>query len=173
MVTRSVDYKLAFAKSICQWLKTTIISIQSLNPVQFFATPQFLQLLHSRPPCPSPTPGVHPNPCSLSWWCHPIISSSIIPFSSCPQSFPASMSFLMSQLFASGGQNMGVSASASFCPRNIQDWFPLGWTGWISLLSKGLSRVFSNTRVQKHQFFSAQLSLLTSIHDNWKNHSLD
>ena len=114
---------------------------------------------HARPPCPSPTPGVHPNPCPLSRWCHPTISSSVIPFSSCPQSFPASGSFQMSQLFASDGQSTGVSASASVLPMNTQDWSPLGWTGWISLQSKGLSRVFSNTTVQKHQFFSAQLSL--------------
>ena len=114
---------------------------------------------HARPPCPSPTPGVHPNSCPLSQWCHPAISSSVIPFSSCLQSFPASGSFLMSQLFASGGQRIGVSASTSVLPMNTQDWSPLGWTGWISLQSKGLSRVFSNTTVQKHQFFSAQLSL--------------
>ena len=105
---------------------------------------------HARPPCPLPTPGVHPNPCPLSWWCHPTTSSSVIPFSSCPQSFPASGSFPMSQLFASGGQSIGVAAS-SFLPMNTQDWSPLGWTGWISLQSKGLSRVFSNTTVQKHQ----------------------
>ena len=117
------------------------------------------ELQHDRPPRPSPTAGVHPNPCSLSWWCHPTISSSVVPFSSCPQSFPASGSFQMSQLFASGGQSIGVSASARLLPMNIQDWYPLGWTGWISLQSKGLSRVFSNTTVQKHQFFSAQLSL--------------
>ena len=114
---------------------------------------------HARPPCPSPTPRVHPSPCPLSWRCHLTISSSVVPFSSCPQSFSTSGSFQMSQLFTSGSQSMGVSASASFCPRNIQDWFPLGWTGWISLLSKGLSRIFSNTIVQKHQFFGAQLSL--------------
>ena len=113
---------------------------------------------HTRPPCPSPTPGVHPNPCPSSWWCHPVISSSVIPFSSCPQSFPASGSFPMNQLFASGGQNTRVSASTSVFPVNTQNWFPLGWTGWISLQSKGLSRVFSNTTVQKHQFFCAQLS---------------
>ena len=100
---------------------------------------------HARPPCPSPTPGVHPNPCPLSWWCHPTISSSVVPFFSCPQSFPVSGSFPMSQLFASGGQSIGVSASASVLPVNTQDWSPLGWTGWISLQSKGLSRVFSNT----------------------------
>ena len=114
---------------------------------------------HARPLCPSPTPRVHPNPCPLSWWCHPTISSSVVPFSSCPQSFPASRSFQMSQLFASGGQSIGVSASTSVLPTNTQDWSPLGWTGWISLQSKGLSGVFSYTTVQKHQFFGAQLSL--------------
>ena len=114
---------------------------------------------HARPSCPSPTPGVYPNPCPLCRWCHPTISSSVVPFSSCPQSFPASGSFPISQLFASGGQSIGVSASASVRPMNTQDWSPLGWTGWISLQSKGLSRVFSNTTLQKHQFFGAQLSL--------------
>ena len=114
---------------------------------------------HARPPCPSAAPRVYSNSCPLSWWCHPNISSSVIPFSSCLQSFPASGSFPMSQLFASGGQSIGVSASASVLPMNIQDWFLLGWTGWISLQSKGFSRVFSNTTVQKHKFFSAQLSL--------------
>ena len=114
---------------------------------------------HSRPPCPSPTPWVYPTSCPLSWWCHPTISSSVEPFSSHLQPFPASGSFPMSQLFASGGQSIGVSASASFLPMNIQDWFPLGQTGWISLQSKGPSRVFCNTTVQKHQFFSTQLSL--------------
>ena len=117
------------------------------------------ELQHARPPCLSPTPGIHPNSCALSRWCHPAISSSVIPFSSCPQSLPASESFPMSQLFAWGGQSTGVSASASVLPMNIQDWSPLGWTGWISLQSKGLARVFSNTIVQKHQFFSAQLPL--------------
>ena len=114
-------------------------------------------LQHTRPPCPSPTPGVYSNPCPLSRWCHPTISSSVIPFSSRLQSFPASGYFQMSHFFASGGQSIGVSASTSILPMNIQDWFPLGWTGWISLQSKGLSRVFSNTTVQKHQFFGAQL----------------
>ena len=109
-------------------------------------------LQHARPPCPSPTPGVNSNSCPLSQWCHPTISSSVVPFS-CPQSFPASGSFPMSQFFTSGGQSIGVSASASVLPMNAQDWFPLGWTGWISLQSKGLSRVFSNTTVQKYQFF--------------------
>ena len=113
---------------------------------------------HTRPPCPSPTPRVHPNPCPLSWWCHPTISSSVIPFSSFPQSFPAPGSFPISQLFASDGQSIGVSASTSVLPVNTQDWSPLGWTSWISLQYKGLLRVFSNTTVQKHQFFGAQLS---------------
>ena len=134
------------------------------------------ELQHTRPPCPSQTPGVYPNSQPLSQWCHPAISSSVVPFSSCPQSLPASGSFQMSQLFTSGGQSIGVSASTSVLPMNTQDWSPLGWTGWISLQSKGLARVFSNTTVQKHQFFSAQLlysPTLTSIHDHWKNHSLD
>ena len=122
------------------------------------------ELQHARPPCPSPTPGVHPNPCPLSWWCNPTISSSVIPFSSCPQSFPASGSFPMSQLFALGGQSIGVSASVSVLPMNTQDWSPLEWTGWISLQSKRLSRVFSNIAVQKHQFFCAQLSSQSNFH---------
>ena len=109
-------------------------------------------LQHTRPPCPLPTPGVYSNSCPLSRWCHPIISSSVIPFSSHLQSFPASGSFQMGQFFTSGGQTIGTSVSASVCPLNIQDWFPLGWTGLISLQPKGLSRVFSNTIVQKHQF---------------------
>ena len=114
---------------------------------------------HTRPPCPSPTPGVHSNSCPSSRWCHPAISSSVGPFSSCPQSLPASGSFPMSQLFVWDGQSIGISAVASLPPKNTQDWFPSEWTGWISLQSKGLSRVFSNTTVQKHQFFGAQLSL--------------
>ena len=122
------------------------------------------RLQHSRPPCPSPTPGVYSNSCPLSQWCHPTISSSALPFSSCLQSFPASQSFQMSQFFTSGGQSIGVSASASVLPMNIQDWFPSGWTGWISLQSKGLSRVFSNTTLQKRQFFSAQLSSQSNSH---------
>ena len=115
-------------------------------------------LQHTRPPCPSPTPGVYSNSCLSSQWCHPTISSSVVPFS-CLQSFPASVSFQMSQFFVSGGQSTGVSASAWILPVNIQDWFPLGWTGWISLQSKGLSRVFSNTAVQKHRVFGTQLFL--------------
>ena len=114
---------------------------------------------HARLPCPSTTPGVYPNPCPWSRWCHPAISSSVVPFSSCPQSLPASGSFPMSQLFTSGGQIIDVSASTSVLPMNTQDWSPLGWIGWISFQSKGLSRVFSNSTVQKHQFFCAQLSL--------------
>ena len=130
-------------------------SVQSLNCVWHWdptdcSTPGL--------PVPSATPGVYSNSCPLSQWCHPTISSSIVPFSSCPQSFPASGSFQMSQLFTSGGQSTGVLASASVLPMNIQDWFPLRWTGWISLQSKGLSRVFSNTTVQKHQFFGTQPS---------------
>ena len=113
---------------------------------------------HARPPCPSPTPGVHSNSRPSSQWCHPAISSSVIPFSSCPQPFPASESFPMSQLFTWGGPGIGVSASASVLPMNTQDWSPSEWTGWISLQSKGLSRVFSNTTVQKHEFFGTQLS---------------
>ena len=116
------------------------------------------ELQHARPPCPSPSPGVHSNSHPSSQWCHPSISSSVVPFSSCPQSLPASGSFPKSQLFAWGGQNTGASALASFLPKNTQRWSPLEWTSWISLQSKGLSRVFSNTTLQKHQFFSAQLS---------------
>ena len=116
-------------------------------------------LQHVRPPCPSPTAGVYSNSCPLNRWCHPTISSSVIPFSSLLQSFPASGSFPMSRLFASGGQNIGVSALTSVLPMNVQDWLPLGLTGWISLQSKGLSWVFFNTTVQKHQFFGTQLSL--------------
>ena len=119
---------------------------------------------HARPPCPSPTPGIHPNSCPSSWWCHPAISSSVIPFSSCPHSLPASESFPMSQLFTWGGQSIGVSASTSLLPNNTQGWSPLGWTGWISLQSKGLLRVFSNTTVQKHQFFGTQLSSQSNSH---------
>ena len=119
---------------------------------------------HTRPPYPSSTPGVYSNSCPSSWWCHPAISSSVIPFSSCPQSLPASRSFPMSQLFTWGGQSIGVSASASVLPMNTQGWSPLGWTGWMSLQSKGLSRVFSNTTVQKYQFFGAQLSSQSNSH---------
>ena len=122
------------------------------------------ELQHASPPYPSPTPRVHSNSCPLSRWCHPAILSSVIPFSSCPQSLPASESFPMSHLFAWGGQSTAVSALASFLPKNTQDWSPSEWTGWISLQSKGLSRVFSNTTVQKHQFFSVQLSSQSNSH---------
>ena len=133
-------------------------------------------LQHARLPHPSPTPGAYSSSCPLSWWCHPTISSSVIPFSSHLQSFPPSGSFPMNWFFESGGQNIGVSASASVFPMNIKDWSPLVWTGWISLQTKELSRVFSNTMVQKHQFFGLSFlysPTLTPIHDYWKNHSLD
>jgi len=119
---------------------------------------------HAWPPCPSPTPGVYSDSHPSSQWCHPAISSSVVPFSSCPQSLPASGSFPVSQLFTWGGQSIGVSALASFLPKNTQDWSPLEWIGWISLQSKGLSRVFSSTTVQKHQFFGAQLSSQSNSH---------
>ena len=130
---------------------------QGISSVQFSSSVESNSLRpheprHARPPCPSPTAGVHPNSCPSSWWCHPTISSSVVPFSSCPQSFPASGSFQMSQLFASSGQSIAVSASTTIPPMNTQERSPLGWTGWISLQCKGLSRVFSNTTVQKHQF---------------------
>ena len=141
-----------------------VSSVSSVQSVQFSLTVVSDSLwLHglqrTRPPCPLPTPRVYSNSCPLSHWCHPTISSSVVPFSSCLQSFLATGSFQMGQFFASGGQSTGVSASASVLPMNTQDWSPLGWTGWISLQSKGLSRIFSNTTVQKHQFFGAQLSL--------------
>ena len=119
---------------------------------------------HARPPCPSPSPRVHSDSRPSSPWCHPAISSSVVPFSSCPQSLPESVFFPMSQLFSWGGQSTGVSASASVLPMNTQDWSPLGWAGWTSLQSKGLSRVFSNTTVQNHQFFGAQLSSQSNSH---------
>ena len=122
------------------------------------------ELQHTRPPCPSPTPRVHSDSHPSSRWCHPAISSSVVPFSSCPQSLPASGSFQMSQCFTWGGQSTGVSALASFLPKNTQGWSPSEWTGWISLQSKGLSRIFSNTTVQKHQFFSTQLSSQSNSH---------
>ena len=141
------------------------LNIKRFSSVWFSSVAQLCTTLwlhglqHARLPCPSPTPRACSNSCPSSWWCYPTISSSVFPFSSHLQSFPASGSFPMSQFFASGGQSIGVSASASVLPMNIQDWFPLGLTGLISLQSKGLSRVFSNTTVQKHQFFGAQLSL--------------
>ena len=136
--------------------------VQFSSVAQLCLTLQHHELQHARPLCPSPTTGVHSNSCALSRWCHPAISSSVIPFSSCPQSLPASEAFPMSQLFAWGGQSIGISASV--LPMNTQDWSPLEWTGWISLQSKGLSRVFSNTTVQNHQFFSAQPSSQSNSH---------
>ena len=136
-------------------------SVQSLSRVQLFATHESQ---HARPPCPSPTSRVHPHSRPSSQWCHPTISSSVVPFSSHLQSFPASGSFQMNLLFTSGGQSIGVSASTSVLPMNTQDWSPLGWIGWISLHSKGLLRVFSNITVQKYQFFSAQPSLWSNSH---------
>ena len=151
-----------------------------LNSVQFSCSVVFSSfrphgLQHTGLSCSSSTPGAYSNSCPLSRWCHPTISSSVTHFSSHLKSFLASGSFLMSQFLASGGQRIGVSVSALVLPVNIEDWFPLGWTGWISLKSKGLSRVFSNITVQKHQFFHAHLysSTLTSICDYWKNHSFD
>ena len=151
--------------ALCSYQIRVPISLPAINSVQFSCLvvsdslrPHESQ--HARPPCPSPTPGVHPNPCPLSWWCHPAISSSVVAFSSCPQSLPASGSFPVSHLFTWGGQSTGVSALASFLPKKSQGWSPLEWTGWI----KGLSRVFSNTTVQKHQFFSAQPSSQSNSH---------
>ena len=159
-------------RSNTKWSETNIwISSVQFSRSVMSDSLQTHGLQHARPPCPSPTPKVHTNPCPLSWWCHPTISSSGIPFSSSPQSFPASGSLPMSQFFASGGQSIGVSASKSVLPMNTQDLSPLGLAGWISLQSKGLSRVFSNTTVQSIN--SSVLSFLysptlTSIHDHWK-----
>ena len=141
------------------YVYTTQMTVSQFSPsvVSNSLRPHGLQ--NARPPCPSPTPRAYSNSCLSSRWCHPTISSSVVPFSSHPQSFPALRSFQMSQFFASGGQSTGVSASTSVLPMNIQELFPLEWTGWISLQSKRLSRVFPNTTVQKHQFFGAQLSL--------------
>ena len=151
------------------------INIQCENQCIHFSSVQFSrsvvsdslwprELQHARPPCPSPTPGVHSDSLPSSRWCHPAISSSVVPFSSCPQSLPASESFPMSQLFTWGGQSTGVSALALLLPKKSQGWSPSEWTGWISLQSKGLSRVFSNITVQKHQFFDAQLSSQSNSH---------
>ena len=142
----TMEYSVQFSRSVVS---------NSLRPYE---------LQHARLPCLSPTPRVYPNLCPLSQQCHPAISSSVVPFCSCPQSLPASESFLMSQLFTWGGQSTGVSALASVLPMNTQDWSPLGWTGWISLQSNGLSRVFSNTTVQKHWFFGTQLSSQSNSH---------
>ena len=159
----------ALFRSTFQMHYSTVLNTLQVSSVQFSRSvvsdsqrPHEPQ--HARPPCPSPTLGVHSNSCPYSQWCHPAISSSIIPFSFCPQSLPASGSFPMSQLFAWDGQSIGVSASASVLPMNTQDWSPLEWTSWISLQSKGLSRVFSNTTVQKHRFFGAQPSSQSNSH---------
>ena len=151
-----IQIKVVFG-SLCLsfWVRPPSVQF-SHSVVCDFLWPHGLQ--HDKPPCPSPTPGVYSDLCPFSQWCHPTISSSVITFSSCPQLFPASGSFPVSQLFTSGGWSIGVLASASVLPVNIQDWSPLGWTGLISLQFKGLSRVFSNTTVQNHQFFSTQLS---------------
>ena len=154
--------KISIARWSC-WKMLHFSSIQfSRSVVSDCLQPHESQ--HARPPCPSPTPRVHSNSCPSSWWCHPAISSSVIPFSSCPQSLPTSESFPMSQLFTWGGQSIGVSALSSFLPKNTQGRSPSEWTDWISLQSKGLSRVFSNTTVQKHQFFGAQLSSQSDSH---------
>ena len=152
--------------SITKSMPTKVILLSfiqfSHSVVSNFLRPH--ELHHARPPCPSPTPGVHSDSCPSSQWCHPAISSSVVPFSSCPQSLPASESFPMSQLFPWGGHSSGVSASASSLPKKSQGYSPLEWTGWISLQSKGLSRVFSNTTVQRHQFFGTQLSSQCNSH---------
>ena len=148
-VTIQISSNLIWARNSSAQFSCSVVS-DSLRPHG---------LQHARPPCPSPAPGAYSNSCPSSWWCHPTISSSVVPFSCHLQTFPASGSFPVSQFFASAGHSVGDSASASVPPMNIQDWFPLGWTGWISLQSKRLWRVFSNTSVQKHQFFNAQLSL--------------
>ena len=156
--TIALMYKIIFSAML--FLSLYFSSVQSLN-MSDSLWPDGLQ--HAKRPCPSPTPGVYSNSCPVSWWCHPPILSSVVPFSSCLQSFPASGSFQMSQFFSSGGQSIGVSASASVLPMNIQDWSALGWTGWISLQFKGLSRVFSNTTVQKHQFFGVCIYYLVIV----------
>ena len=162
-----------FHKHYLYWILNSIYWIFNLKQVlysslssvsQSYPTPWPHEPQHTRPPCPSQTPRVHWDSRPSSQWCHPAISSSVVPFSSCPQALPASESFPMSQLFAWGGQNTGVSASASFLPKKSQGWSPSEWTGWISLQSKGLSIVFSNTTVQKHQFFGAQSSSQSNSH---------
>ena len=159
----SFCFKISFLKffPFCFSVYFPFSSVQSLSHVWFFVTPWAAT---RQPPCPTPNPGAYLNSCPLGWWCHPAISSSVATFSSCPQSFLASGSLQKSHFFASGGQSIGVSASTSVCPMNIQDWFPLGWTSWISLQSKRLSRVFSNTTVQKHQLFGAQPSSQSNSH---------
>ena len=158
MEVHHFTYRIILLKNELESAHTSPSDYQFISVAQSCPTLRPHGLQHARPPCPSPTPGVHSNSRPSSPWCHPAILSSVVPFSSCPQSLPASESFPVSQLFTWGGQSTGVSASASFLPKNTQDWSPLEWTGWISLQSKGFSRVFSNTTVQKHQFFHTQLS---------------
>ena len=159
----NINFKKATINSIFVCTTPPLGSVQFSRSVVFDSLwPHGWQ--HTRPPCPSATPGAHSDSRSSSRWCHPITSASVVPFSSCPQSLPASESFPRSQFLASGGQSIGVSASASVLPMNTQDWSPLEWTGWISLQSKGLSRVSSNTTVQRHQFFSTQLSSQFNSH---------
>ena len=164
LLALALSYKCPPAKSERTYLKSpSKLSVQfSHSVVSDSLRPHESQ--HARPPCPTPTPEVHSNSRPSSRWCHPAISSSVIPFSSWPQCLPASESFPMSQLFTWGGQSTGVSALASFLPKNTQDWSPLGWTAWIPLQSKGLARVFSNTTVQKHQFFGTQPSSQSNSH---------
>ena len=164
-------FLLAICISLKRWLFRSFAHFFRWVIYQFSSVAQLWSLQphesqHARSPCPTPTPGIHSNSCPSSRWCPPAISSSVVPFSSCSQSLPASGSFPMSQLFASGAQSIGVSASASVLPMNTQDWCPLGWTDWISLQSKGLSKVF-NTTVQKHQFFGAQLYIIPQIWGNY------
>ena len=163
MITITHKFFILGAHTVDSLLSISHLSVQfSRSVVSNSLQPHESQ--QARPPCPSLTPGVYPNSCPSSHFCHPAISSSVVPFSSCPQSLPASESFPMSQLFTWGGQSIGISASTSVLPMNTQNWSPLGWTGWISLQSKGLSRVFSNTTVQKHQFFGTQLSSQSISH---------
>ena len=168
-------YRLVNSKEVANWdsmwvtgvqLDHLVSSISQFSPSVVSDSLRPHESQHARPPCPSPTPGVYSNSCPSSRWCHPAISFSVVPFFSCPQSLPASGSFPISQLFAWGGQSIGVSASASVLPMNTQDWSPLGWTVWISLQSKELSRVFSSTIVQKHQFFGTQLSSQSNAHQS-------
>ena len=169
-MTQQLHSKLYIWKKHKRWFKRYMHPVSHLMFIVQFSRSVVSDSLwphesqHARPPCPSPTPGVHPNSRPTSWWRHQAISFSVIPFSSWPQSLLASESFPVSQLFAWGGQSTGVSALASVLRKNTQDWSPLGWTGWISLQSKGPSRVFSNTTVQKHQFFCAQLSSQSNSH---------
>ena len=156
--------RIKFAVGLSYMAFTMLRSVSQFSQSVMSNSLQPHESQHARPPCPSPTPGVYSNSCPLSQWCHPVISSFVVSFSSCPQSLPASGSFQMSQLFSWSGQSIGVSASVSVLPMNIQDWSPLGWTGWISLQSKGLSRVFSKTTVQMHQFFGIHISSQSNSH---------